>query len=97
MDGSLASLELGAGIAVRPDLVADSHRPVQGRGAPLALPARLKRDAAFDIAQARDARRGILIRAADLLAIVGVGGLSGILSSEPGRREGNDACQNEDE
>lgn len=61
VDRRLASLELGAGILVHPHLVTDSHGPVFRSGAPIALATGLKRNGTVNVADARDARRRILV------------------------------------
>src|SRR5258708_10587435 len=60
MDRSLASLQLGAGILVRPNLVAHSHRTVAGGRTPIALTAWLERYRAIDNAHTGYAGRRVL-------------------------------------
>src|SRR6266404_4686824 len=60
MDRGLAGLQLGAGIFVRPDLVAHSHWTVAGGRTPIALTAGLERYRAIDNAHAGHTGRRVL-------------------------------------
>jgi hypothetical protein len=60
-------VQLGAGIVVSPKFVPGGKRPVHDSGDPVVGASRLKRDRAFDIAQARYAAgRIILVRSGAL-------------------------------
>ena len=60
MDGGCAGLQLRAGVFVYPKLVADRDRTVSGRTTPVTFPAGLQGNGTVNIADARDARWGIL-------------------------------------
>src|ERR1700686_546538 len=57
MNARLTSLQFGAGIFVRPNLVANGGGAIPGRGAPVARPSGLKRNRSIEEADARHSGR----------------------------------------
>src|SRR5216683_4698532 len=105
MNRSLTSLKFCPRILVGPNLVAHCDGPIARRCAPVTLPARLKRNRTFEIAQPRYAGRWILTVIRSIRDIVRsivlpsraailINRLSrSILSARRNSGEGSNACQ----